>query len=190
MGAEGSHRPLAESGILLSRSPADGLSRQDQNQNQEAETRSRAWSSLASTAPVDVRYKAAYLLAGILDRSERYAEAAEVLGKAKGEVAVQANVKNFRKQHRSLVAAWRELAAMIRPEELRRWREEMDGETLGFQPVLLAGHPRSGTTLLEARLERHASVVALEETNAFTGGALAAAGFKRDEFLPRLCTPA
>ncbi len=51
----------------------------------------------------------------------------------------------------------------------------------GFRPAALMGHPRSGTTLLEHRLERYEGVAALEETNAFDGGALGAAGFKRDE---------
>jgi hypothetical protein len=81
---------------------------------------------------------------------------------------------------------WRDMAAMVRQEEVRRWREEMEGVSLGFRPALLTGHPRSGTTLLEHRLERHAGVVALEETNAFAGGSLAAAGFKREELFTAL----
>jgi tetratricopeptide (TPR) repeat protein len=160
------------------------LSRRDLND--EAENRLRAIVGESSTVPLQVRFKAAHLLAGILDRSGRYAEAAEVLGEAKREIAAQPNVKNMQKQHRSQVAAWRELAAMVRPEEIRRWREEMEGVPLGFRPALLTGHPRSGTTLLEHRLERQASVAALEETNAFAGGALGAAGFKRDEFFTAL----
>ncbi len=160
------------------------LNRQDQHE--EAETRSRALVASASTAPVDVRYKAAYLLAGILDRSKRYDEAAEVLGKAKQEAAAFPGIKNLIKQQRFRVASFRELASRVRPEELRRWREEMDGDPLGFRPAALMGHPRSGTTLLEHRLERYEGVVALEETNAFDGGGLGAAGFKRDELFNAL----
>ena len=61
------------------------LSRQDKNE--EAETRLLSLVEPSAAMPVQVRYKAAYLLAGILDRSKRYAEAAAVLGKAKQEVA-------------------------------------------------------------------------------------------------------
>jgi Flp pilus assembly protein TadD len=163
---------------------AQVLSRQDRNE--EAEARSRVLVEPSSAMPVEVRYKAAYLLAGILDRSKRYAEAAAVLGKAKQEAAAIAGIKNLIKQQRFRVASFRELASMVRPEEIHRWREEMAGDALSFRPAALMGHPRSGTTLLEHRLERHESVVALEETNAFDGGALSAAGFKRDELFSAL----
>ncbi len=157
-----------------------------QDQNDEAETRSRALVESSSTVPVQVRYKAAYLLGGILDRSKRYAEAAAVLGKAKQEAAAFPGIKDLLKQQRFRVASFREFAARLRPEEIRRWREEMEGDALGFRPAALMGHPRSGTTLLEHRLERHEGVVALEETNAFDGGGLGAAGFKRDELFAAL----
>lgn len=155
------------------------LSRQDKND--EAETRLCALVEPSAAMPVEVRYKAAYLLAGILDRSERYAEAASVLGKVKREVADFPVTKDLHKQQRLRTTRFRELAANVRPDELRRWREEMAGDAPGFRPAALMGHPRSGTTLLEHRLERYEGVAALEETNAFDGGALGAAGFKRDE---------
>jgi tetratricopeptide (TPR) repeat protein len=151
-----------------------------QGKNDEAETRSRLVIDSSPALPVEVRYRAAYLLAGILDRSQRYAEAATVLGKAKQEAAAFPGIKNLIKQQRFRLAGFRELASKVRPEEIRRWREEMEGDALGFRPAALMGHPRSGTTLLEHRLEQHDGVVALEETNAFDGGALGAAGFKRD----------
>ncbi len=160
------------------------LSRQEKIE--EAELRLRAMVDPSSGTPVDVRYKAAYLLAGILDRSGRYAEAADVLGKAKREVAALPPIKDFFKQQRGRMAKFRELAARVRPEEVHRWRDEMHGDSPGFRPAALMGHPRSGTTLLEHRLERHAGVVALEETNAFDGGGLAAAGFRRDELIAAL----
>jgi Flp pilus assembly protein TadD len=155
-------------------------------QNEEAETRSRELVEPSSTMPVQIRYKAAYLLAGILDRSKRYAEAAAVLSKAKQETAAFAGIKDLMKQQRFRVARFREMASKVRPEEIRRWREEMEGDALSFRPAALMGHPRSGTTLLEHRLERHENVVALEETNAFDGGAMGAAGFKREELLSAL----
>jgi tetratricopeptide (TPR) repeat protein len=155
------------------------LSRQDKNE--EAETRLHELVEPSAAMPVQVRYKAAYLLAGILDRSMRYAEAAAVLGNAKQEVAAFPVTKDLLNQQRLRAARFRELAAKVRPEEIRRWREEMAGDPPGFRPAALMGHPRSGTTLLEHRLERYESVAALEETNAFDGGALGAAGFKRDE---------
>jgi tetratricopeptide (TPR) repeat protein len=194
---EGSYEDAAEwvQRALKGRSPdpefryleALVLSRLDKND--EAETRLRALVVPSTATPVQVRYKAAYLLAGILDRSKRYAEAAAVLGKAKREVAAFPTIKNLLKQQRLRVASFRELAAKLRPEEIRRWREEMQDDALSFRPAALMGHPRSGTTLLEHRLEHYEGVVALEETNAFDGGALGAAGFRRDElfaaFFPR-----
>jgi tetratricopeptide (TPR) repeat protein len=188
---EGSYAEAAEwvQRALAGRSPnpefryLEALLMNRQDQNEEAETQSRALVESVSETRVEVRYKAAYLLAGILDRSQRYAEAAEVLGKAKQEVAAFPATKELLRQQRDRVARFRELASMVRPEEICRWREEMNGDSLAFRPAALMGHPRSGTTLLEHRLEGHEGVVALEETNAFDGGALGAAGFRRSELL-------
>ena len=117
------------------------LSRQDKNE--EAESRLRSVLDSRSVTPVEVRYRAAYLLAGILDRSQRYAEAAEVLGEAKQEVAAFPGIKNLCKQQRGRVASFRELASRMRPEEIRRWREELEGDTLGFRPAALMDTPEA-----------------------------------------------
>jgi tetratricopeptide (TPR) repeat protein len=155
------------------------LSRQDKKE--EAETRLRALVEPSAAMTVEVRYKAAYLLAGILDSSKQYAEAAAVLRKAKQEVAAFPLTKDLFKQQQLRVERFREFAAKVRPDEIHRWREELAGDAPGFRPAALMGHPRSGTTLLEHRLERYEDVAALDETNAFDGGALGAAGIKRDE---------
>jgi tetratricopeptide (TPR) repeat protein len=157
------------------------LSRQDKKE--QAESRLRSLVEPSAVMPVQVRYKAAYLLAGILDSSKRYAEAAAVLGTAKQEVVAFPITKDLFKQQQIRVARFRDLAAKLRPEEIRRWREELAGDAPGFRAAALMGHPRSGTTLLEHRLERYENVVALDETNAFDGGALGAAGFNRDNQL-------
>jgi tetratricopeptide (TPR) repeat protein len=153
-----------------------------QDKNEEAESRLRRILDSSSKAPYPIQYKSSYLLAGILDRTKRYAEAAALLQEFKQRVAGSAQIKQMQKQHRFQVAAWRDLAAMAQPDEIERWRKEMEGDNLPIRPAMLGGHPRSGTTLLEHRLEQHEGVVALEETNIFEGGTLSAVGFNRDEF--------
>jgi tetratricopeptide (TPR) repeat protein len=153
-----------------------------QEKNEEAESRLRDILRSSSDVPFPIQYKSSYLLANILDRTQRYAEAAGLLCEFKKKTGDLPHIKQMRKQHRFQVANWRDLAAMARPDDILRWRKEMENDSLPIRPAILGGHPRSGTTLLEHRLEQHQGVVAFEETNVFEGGTLSAAGFKRDEF--------
>ncbi len=131
---------------------------------------------LASLPPFIIQSKAGYLLAGILDRTERYAEAATLLSQIKQAARVLPNAGALRKQFRDRMSMARDLAAAFSPAHISEWQDAAAEHPLAFRPALLCGHPRSGTTLLEGRIERLENVVSFDETGAFDGGALSSAG--------------
>lgn len=101
-----------------------------------------------------------YELAACLDRRTEYAGAMAALQRAKTQLRPGAE---------PLLAQWRERA--IRREEFacglnRRTLERWQATKLqAVTPVaVLAGHPRSGTTLLEQMLAAHPGVVTTDET--------------------------
>ena len=145
-----------------------------QGQLEAAESLARAL--LASGAPFLLHSKAGYLLAGILDRSERFAEAVAVLGTIKQTARALPEVGRLRKEFRERMTLARELAGAFSPAQWTAWQSEAEDHPLAFRPALLCGHPRSGTTLLERRIERLENVVSFDETAAFDGGALSSAG--------------
>jgi tetratricopeptide (TPR) repeat protein len=116
-------------------------------------------------AEPSLRASAAYELGGILDRQGRYDEAMSVFLEAKALLQPQAarpiaELKTIRSRVNNVV----ENASA---DELQRWFDS----TGQFQPaqrlVLLGGHPRSGTTLLEQVLDTHPNMVSAEETEIF-----------------------
>jgi hypothetical protein len=61
-----------------------------------------------------------------------------------------------------------QMREQISPDILQRW-QELQNELLPLHRLtLLAGHPRSGTTLLEQVLDAHPEIVSAEETNNFS----------------------
>ena len=135
---------------------------QRRGQLNEAETQFR---QLLADAAADslTRIRAGYALAGILDGASQYDDAIAALLEAKAiqrpqAAALAAPLQQMQKLNQ-------EMARSITPAILNRWRADAPK----FQPprrlALLAGHPRSGTTLLEQVLESHSGVISLEETN-------------------------
>jgi hypothetical protein len=61
----------------------------------------------------------------------------------------------------------RELLAALKPETIRRWREEGTAPPARHRLAFLGGHPRSGTTLLEQILGAHPAIAAFDEPPAF-----------------------
>src|SRR5262249_39058370 len=61
----------------------------------------------------------------------------------------------------------RALLGSFTPDTLRRWQEQTVPPKLSNPLVLLGGHPRSGTTLLEQILGAHPTIVAFDESEAF-----------------------
>lgn len=137
---------------------------------------SLARSLLASGLPLLLHAKAGYLLANLLDRTNRPAEAAAALAPIKKALASHPAVGRLHKDFRNRLALARELAAACPPALPDSWRDDVADRPLSFRPTLLCGHPRSGTTVLEARLEQLENVVSFDETGAFDGGALSSAG--------------
>jgi Tfp pilus assembly protein PilF len=113
---------------------------------------------------VSTRIRGWYELAAILDRQGRYDEAVEALIAAKkmllpgaaGSLAVRKSV------HREL----RQAASELSPGHFVKWNT-LAPDSSGRRLALIAGHPRSGTTLLEQVLDAHSMVVSAEETEIF-----------------------
>jgi len=145
-----------------------------QGRLEPAETEARAL--LAAGLPLLLHSKAGYLLAGVLDRTGRHGEAAAAVAPIKRAFAALPAVSRLQKEFRTRLALARELAAACPPGPPPAWLADAAEIPLPFRPALLCGHPRSGTTLLEARLERLENVVSFDEAGAFDGGALSSAG--------------
>jgi tetratricopeptide (TPR) repeat protein len=103
-----------------------------------------------------------YELAACLDRQADYAGAMSALQRAKAQL---------RPATEPLLAQWRtrakrreDFANALDRETLERW-QAMARSLRPVTPVaILAGHPRSGTTLLEQMLAAHPGVVTTDET--------------------------
>ena len=116
-----------------------------------------------SAADVLTRVRAAYALAGILDSAGQYDEAMTALLEGKAIQRTQAAM--FAAPLQQMQKLNQEMARSITTTILERWR----ADAVKLQPprriTLLAGHPRSGTTLLEQVLDAHSDVISVEETN-------------------------
>ena len=138
----------------------EAVLKQQRGQINEAESQFR---DLLANSAADVltRARAAYALAGILDGAGRYDEAMTALLEAKAiqraqAAALAAPLQQMQKLNQ-------EMAQCITTAILDRWRAE--GQASASRRIaLLAGHPRSGTTLLEQVLDAHSDVISLEET--------------------------
>lgn len=124
--------------------------------------------AFASTPHPDAWTRAAawYELGGILDRQERYDDAMSSFLEAKAILRPGADkyIQIQRKFRQQLQAT----AANVSAEDFRRWHERVSNLEQPHRHVLLAGHPRSGTTLLEQVLDAHPEIVSAEETQIFS----------------------
>jgi tetratricopeptide (TPR) repeat protein len=116
-----------------------------------------------------VRYACRYELAQILDRTERFDEAMQVLAEAKHLVRKLADTELLLKTYDRAAESARAFASSQPRTILQRWAKGFpQGKRLPVPPLaLLGGHPRSGTTLLEQVLGAHPSIAALDEPSAF-----------------------
>ncbi|HWX21930.1 MAG TPA: sulfotransferase [Candidatus Binatia bacterium] len=139
----------------------EALLKQQRGQVNEAESQFR--DVLAnSAADALTRVRAAYTLAGILDGAGQYDEAMTALLEGKAIQRTQAAVLAAPLQQMQNLN--QEMARAITPAILDRWRADAARLQPARRLALLAGHPRSGTTLLEQVLEAHSDVISLEET--------------------------
>jgi Tfp pilus assembly protein PilF len=150
---------------------------------EEAEKRLR---SIPGDAQRETRVLGWYELGSVLDRQKRYDEAMAAFLEAKSILRLDAaphlaelqTIRERLKHARENISAeilgrWHDLGPLLQPPR---------------QVALLAGHPRSGTTLLEQVLDAHPDVVSLEETMVFHDDAYVplAQGFEEPRMLPVL----
>lgn len=112
----------------------------------------------------EIHWKAGHQLAKVLDKMGDFSSAAQVWQASKQgmEVNYSSEIKTAREAFELKASLIRKLTEELTPARLKSWRDQ--GSDL-LQPSVLAGHPRSGTTLLETILDRHSKLVSLEETS-------------------------
>ncbi len=125
--------------------------------------------SVISDPTCELKEKAAsrHLLAVILDEVGRYDEALRWLTESKAFARQAGDVRKMERDYDAADQQRRSLLAGLTPEMLRAWRSEGPAAPAPGQLVLLGGHPRSGTTLLEQILGVHPDIVAFDEAEAF-----------------------
>ena len=117
--------------------------------------------------PPGMRSQALYELGDIHHRQQDAKSAVAAWRQAKRclESGLPAQVDMGRRIRLKLLARNRALAADLTPELVRRWRSQAPASELPRLAVL-AGHPRSGTTLLEQILAAHPAVCDVDEKDA------------------------
>ena len=112
-----------------------------------------------------VRYAARYKLAEVLDRTQRYDEAIELLKEAKDIVLVLADPKILEKQYDWFAKDKLDLARKLPNNTLQNWAASVPLKERQLTPriAFIGGHPRSGTTLLEQIMAAHPEVAVIDE---------------------------
>ncbi len=136
------------------------------NRNAEAETLLRDLIQRDSSDP-NVKISSRHLLGLVLDQLGQYAEALRWIAESKNLLRQTANVARMEQDYDQADQQRRDLLLTLTPETLRGWKSEPPPSALPGQLVLLGGHPRSGTTLLEQILGAHPEMLAFDESEAF-----------------------
>ncbi len=139
----------------------DAALRRLRGKSQEAGSLLRDLLTNPASGP-QVRIRASYELAGILDGEGRYDEAMVALLEAKAILRAHAAPHAATLQHMQNRA--KEMEQTITTPVLDRWRADAAKLMPLRRIALLCGHPRSGTTLLEQVLDSHSDVISAEET--------------------------
>ena len=143
-----------------------GLLLHRKKQNGEAETLLRDLIR-RDVGDANVKVNSRHLLGAVLDHLGQYAEALRWVCESKNLLRQTANVARMEQDYDRADRFRRELLAALTPEVVRRWRAEKPAPGLSNPLVLLGGHPRSGTTLLEQILGAHPALIALDEPEGF-----------------------
>jgi len=116
-----------------------------------------------------VMYASRYELAEVLNRTERFDEAMDMLAEAKKLVCNVADVDSMLKLYDKVAEKNRCTTQALPANILGIWSREFPKKKREEIPNLafLGGHPRSGTTLLEQILGAHPEVAALDEPVSF-----------------------
>lgn len=108
-----------------------------------------------------------YLLADILDKTQRPAEAMELLLKVKELVLRNPDFQTTLEHYDKGVEQRNQLLDTFTPELIRSWQDREPFHPQDRSVAFLGGHPRSGTTLLERVLDSHPQLTAFDENDAF-----------------------
>jgi tetratricopeptide (TPR) repeat protein len=116
-----------------------------------------------------VKYASRYELAEVLNRTERFDEAMEMLKEAKQMLRTMADVDTMLAEYDALALKFKSYTLGFPKNILRTWGREFPPKSREAIPPLafLGGHPRSGTTLLEQVLGAHPQIAAVDESLAF-----------------------
>jgi tetratricopeptide (TPR) repeat protein len=133
--------------------------------NGRLEDSERTLRALIANAQCDVRVKAFYELGTVLDRQGRYDEAMSAFLEAKMLVRPQA--APFLAQLQLECESFKQRHSRLSAELFQRWHDTAASLGPPHRLSLVAGVPRSGTTLLEQVLDSHPEIVAAEETRIF-----------------------
>ena len=120
---------------------------------------------LLTTRSDELRLKAGYQYAKMLDQAGDYDTAMRALAEAKAGLA-QAR-QPLIEHRRRIRARFKELAAGFTAHKRDDWRAFSSQYDAPRKLALLGGHPRSGTTLLEQVLDSHPDIISAEETENF-----------------------
>jgi Flp pilus assembly protein TadD len=140
-----------------------------ENKIEEAERRLR---DLIASEPRHqyVQYASRYELAEVLNRTDRFDEAMQMLHEAKNLQRRLGDMDALLQEYDQGAGRYRRTTLELPKGILRTWAREFPERKRDPIPRLafLGGHPRSGTTLLEQILGAHPDVAALDEPPVFT----------------------
>ncbi len=116
-----------------------------------------------------VQYGVRYELAEVLNATERYDEAMEMLRQAKEILQSLANVSAMYSEYDEFAKRFKSFTRGFPRNILKTWAREFPERSRESIPPLafLGGHPRSGTTLLEQILGAHPDIAAIDESLSF-----------------------
>lgn len=115
----------------------------------------------------NVKVTSRHLLGLVLDQLGQYGEALRWLSESKAWLRQTANVARMLQDYDQAEQYRRQLLAELTSDKIRQWRAAPPATHLSHRLVLLGGHPRSGTTLLEQILGAHPALDAFDESEAF-----------------------
>jgi tetratricopeptide (TPR) repeat protein len=121
--------------------------------------------SIPASAGKEISVQKFYELGGILDKQGRYDEAMASYLEAKA--LLKSDAAPHAAELRIIRERLRSLRNSLRVELLQRWFDFGRELQPQYRLTLLAGNPRSGTTLLEQVLDSHPEIVSAEETEMF-----------------------
>jgi tetratricopeptide (TPR) repeat protein len=127
----------------------------------------KALLGLINGASPELRVRSGYELGNLRDRRGDYEGAMKAFVSAKGEMQQFADpMIHYRKQVR---ARFEKMCAELSVDSVKPWREKNYRRLGRFSGIaLIAGHPRSGTTLLEQIIDSHSATISAEETENFS----------------------